>query len=227
MLTPQSPPAMAAAASVPANNVCEAASSAGVNPAAAAEPVRGRRSLRVVVAAAVLLGGVAVGTALFPQLRVWEWYPKRFDVVADGKLYRSGTVTPVQLERLQRERGIRRVISLLNPTAPESVAEQTAAARLGLRWENVPLTGDGASTPADRERLIALLRDEQAGPTLVHCAAGVNRTGLAVGLYRLHVEGWPLERVMSELRAHDFRDRPEHENLRAALRTEAERPSRP
>jgi len=85
----------------------------------------------------------------------------------------------------------------------------------------VPLTGDGASTPADRARILALLRDANAPPTLVHCAAGVNRTGLAVGLYRLHVQHWPLEKVLAELKQFGFEDQPQHENLRSALATEA------
>jgi len=59
-------------------------------------------------------------------------------------------------------------------------------------------------------------------PTLVHCAAGVNRTGLAVGMYRLHCQGWSLAQVMAELRANDFEDLPKHQNLRDALQAEAQ-----
>lgn len=147
--------------------------------------------------------------------------PKRFALVDPGRLYRCGSVSPGQLERLQRAHGIGRVISMLDPNAPESVLERAAAQRLGLIWENVPLRGNGESTPEARDRLRALLTDPAAPPTLVHCAAGVNRTGLAVGMYRLHVQGWPLDRVMAELRANDFDDLPKHENLRQALADEA------
>ncbi len=147
--------------------------------------------------------------------------PKRFAVVDTGHLYRCGSVSPGQLERLQRAHGIGRVISLLDPDAPESVLERAAAQRLGLIWENVPLRGNGESTPEARDRLRALLTDATAPPTLVHCAAGVNRTGLAVGMYRLHVQGWTLDRVMAELRSTDFADLPKHENLRQALADEA------
>lgn len=166
-----------------------------------------------------MLAAVAFAAALGVWAQAGRW-PRRFDVVDPGRLYRSGTVSPGQLERLQREYGLRRVISLLNPDYPPSRAELATARRLGLDWHNVPLTGDGASTAADRERLRALLTAD-AGPTLVHCAAGVNRTGLAVGMYRLHRQGWPLERVMAELRATDFADLPKHANLRAALAAEA------
>ncbi len=54
-----------------------------------------------------------------------------------------------------------------------------------------------------------------------HCAAGVNRTGLAVGIYRLQNEHWTLEQVLAELRAHGFEDDSKHESVRQALAEEA------
>ena len=149
------------------------------------------------------------------------WYhnllPRRFAPVVAGQLYRSGTVKPAQLERLRDEYGIRRVVSLLNPDAPVSVAERDAAAKLGLDWQNVPLPGDGSSTPDDRARILAYLSDANAPPTLVHCAAGVNRTGLAVGLYRIHQQHWPLDQVFAEMKGFGFEDQPQHADLRTAL----------
>lgn len=162
---------------------------------------------------------VVVGVGGFAWLRQTA-LPKRFGVVVECQLYRCGDVTPGQLERVAGDYGLRTVLSLLNPEAPESIAEREAAERLGLRWANVPLPGDGASTPEDRERVKAVLFDRQAAPLLVHCAAGVNRTGLAVGLYRIHQEGWSVEQVLDEMRAYGFEDLPKHENLRSALTSE-------
>jgi protein tyrosine/serine phosphatase len=147
-------------------------------------------------------------------------HPKRFAAVADGQLYRCGKVTPGQLERIAREYRIRTVLSLLNPAAPESAAEREAAGRLGLDWVNVPLPGNGASTAAQRERIKRVLFDPQAAPILVHCAAGTNRTGLAVGMYRIHEQGWTPERVLDEMRAFGFEDLPRHQKLRDALADE-------
>jgi len=171
-----------------------------------------RQRVAAAVAFAVLLAGGS-GAAWWQATRL----PKRFAPVVEGRLYRSGEASPAQLARLHRDYGVRRVICLLNPDAPVTQAERDAARRLGVEWHNVPLPGNGASTPADRERLLALLTEPNAPPTLVHCAAGVNRTGLAVGLYRLRVQGWPLADVMKELHAFGFEDEPQHENLRLAL----------
>ena len=114
------------------------------------------------------------------------------------------------------------MISLLNPDAPESIAEREAAERLGLRWHNIPLRGNGASTPADRDRIRQLLSAPPAEPTLVHCAAGTNRTGLAIGMYRIRHDGWTVEQVIDEMLRFDFENGTHHANLRDALAGEAE-----
>lgn len=166
------------------------------------------------------------GLALASAIGVAAWnhshtYPKRFASVVEGRIYRSGSVSAAQLERLQREHGIRRVISLLDAKAPETLAERDAARELRIDWHNIPLRGNGASTSADRERLRELLSEDGAGPTLVHCAAGTNRTGLAIGMFRLHHQGWSLQEVMEEMGRFGFENEPHHRNLREALAAEA------
>ena len=156
---------------------------------------------------------------------VWHSYtrlPKRFAAVVDGQLYRSGAVTPEQLQLLAQDYGIRRVICLLDSQAAQTQAEQSAAAELGIEWHNVPLTGDGASEPEDRRNILALLGDSGDRARL-WCIVprGASRTGLAIGLYRLHYQGWELEAVLEEMRTFGFKDKPHHENLRRALATEA------
>ena len=176
---------------------------------------------RRICAALVLLGVAGSGAALLWHQQ--RGLPKRFAAVVEGRLYRCGQITPRQLEHVTREYEIRTVLSLLSPNAPESVTEREAAARLGLRWVNVPLPGNAASTPEDRQKIKATLFDPDAAPLLVHCAAGTNRTGLAVGMYRLHQQGWTVAQVLEEMRRYGFEDLPKHENLRQALATERQR----
>ncbi len=178
-------------------------------------PARKLRLTTIVLGAVILAAAVGIW-------RQVTYYPKRFAPVVEGRLYRSGEVSPLQLGRIQQDFGIGRVVCLLNPEAPETQAERAAAERLGIEWLNIPLTGDGASNAADRARIAELLLDENAPPTLVHCSAGVNRTGLAVGLYRIHAQNWSYDQVLGELRRLDFDDLPKHENLRSALRAAAE-----
>ena len=175
-----------------------------------------RRRRRYSLVLVVLVAAACVTYGLWPR------GPKRFGIVAEGLVYRCGEVSPQQLERLHTDLHVRSVLSLLNSTAPITVEECAAAERIGLVWFNVPLTGDGASTPADRDRIRAIVLDPANYPLLVHCAAGTNRTGLAIGMYRLHRDGWTLPQVLDEMRAYGFEDQPHHENLCAALVEESE-----
>lgn len=188
-------------------------------PTASSKPASAKVRRVTTILLAIVAASSAGGALLWWHAGQW---PRRFAIVDAGRLYRSGEVTPQHLARLHHEYGIRRVISLLDPTAAVTRAEREAAQTLGLEWHNVPLPGDGASTPRQRDLLRALLVQPDSPPTLVHCAAGVNRTGLAVGMYRLHCQGWSLAQVMAELRANDFEDLPKHQNLRDALQAEAQ-----
>ena len=42
---------------------------------------------------------------------------------------------------------------------------------------------------------LALLNDAEAGPVFIHCLHGKDRTGLIIGLYRVHYEHWPGRRL--------------------------------
>jgi protein tyrosine/serine phosphatase len=173
-----------------------------------------------------LISAVTVAVFAYAGSAALWWHgqrlPRRFAAVVDGKLYRSGEVLPGQLKRMRDDYGIRRIISLLRADAPITAAERRTADYLGIEWHNVPLPGDGSSTPAEREQILALLAEPDAPPTLVHCAAGVHRAGLAAGLYRLHCQHWPLERVLAEMRGFGFKESPRHGNLLHALQQQAE-----
>lgn len=179
-------------------------------------PHRGRRVFSI--ALSLLALAALAGAAIAWRSAAW---PKRFGVVEEGRLYRSGELSPRQLESVAREKRVRTVLSLLNPDTPGSVQERRAAERLGIRWINVPLPGDGASTPETREAIRSVILDDACGPTLVHCAAGTNRTGLACGMYRIRKQGWTVEQVLDEMRRYDFEDLDKHANVREALQDEA------
>lgn len=176
----------------------------------------------------LLIGVILVASGLSLSRVDWSFLrePKRFAEVVPHQLYRSGEVSPAQLAYLKQKYNIRTVICLLDDQSPQTQAEHDAAMQLGLNFFNVPLRGNGASTADDREQLKTLMFGYAERPILVHCAAGTNRTGLAVGMWRLYEQGWPLERVVAEMKDFDFEDGPNHEDLRTALATEAEQAQR-
>jgi protein-tyrosine phosphatase len=46
--------------------------------------------------------------------------------------------------------------------------------------------------------------DENSYPVLIHCKAGLHRTGVMAAIYRMEFNGWSRQDAMRELRAHGF-----------------------
>lgn len=123
-----------------------------------------------------------------------------------GVLLRSGSlhhVTPADVEHLVEEFGLTLVLDLRTPReidrdGPTAVAaagvETVALDFIGQRREYLPETGDDtdpllrnylgylADHPENVVTAVRRLADEDAGPALVHCAAGKDRTGTLVAL---------------------------------------------
>ena len=134
--------------------------------------------------------------------------PKNFGVVEEGRVYRSGELTTTALESVVKEHGIRTVIDFgahdKDPAGERR--EQQTADLLGVKRVVLNLEGDATGDPNRYVEALRLMNDPEAQPVLVHCAAGAQRTGCAVALYRSLVEGWDDERALSE--ALDYRHDP-------------------
>lgn len=122
----------------------------------------------------ILLAVVAIAaTAAYPQR-------DNFDAVIPGKVYRSAQLSGEDLKAIVREHDIRTVINLrpVRKDSSEWYSEEIAAVEeLGIGHHTI-----GMSQTAPRvDNILALrtLLDEVEPPLLVHCASGVDRTGLA------------------------------------------------
>lgn len=153
-------------------------------------------------------------------LGIWIWdatkyrfFPKRFGVVEQGKIYRSGQLHPALVEKTLRKYGIQVVISLTGdvPQDPFQAAENTAVEKLGLEFKRFPLMGDGTGDLDSYVKAIEAVIEakEEGKPVLVHCAAGAQRTGGTFAFYRLLVEGRDPDFVYRELRKYKWRDKPD------------------
>lgn len=136
---------------------------------------------------------------------------RNFRVVEDGVLYRSGQLSPAALDRVLTEYGIKTVITLRtsrDPNAPYPDAwEARVCAARGLRHERlipqVWMADEKGEIPAEQNvhRFLALVGDRRNRPVLVHCFAGIHRTGAYCAVYRMEFEGWDNERAMAEVKA--------------------------
>ncbi len=56
----------------------------------------------------------------------------------------------------------------------------------------------------DVVRFLKIITDTNAGPILVHCKHGADRTGTMIAVYRMAVQGWTKEEAIKEMITGDF-----------------------
>jgi protein tyrosine phosphatase (PTP) superfamily phosphohydrolase (DUF442 family) len=100
------------------------------------------------------------------------------------------------------ELGVKRIINLRMPH-DQMPGEREAAARAGIEYINVPLSGVSAPSGADVARILSLL-ENSPGPVFVHCQHGADRTGTIVSCYRIQHDGWSPDKALIEARRYGF-----------------------
>jgi len=130
-------------------------------------------------------------------------------VVRDGVLYRSGQMSVSGLKRVVHDYGIRTVITLRDAAvsgvpAPDRKEEEYCLAQ-EINYHRLPPRNWWAeSGPAPVEKNVqkfrAILADPANYPVLVHCFAGIHRTGAYCAIYRMEHEHWTNEQAISEMR---------------------------
>jgi protein tyrosine/serine phosphatase len=166
-----------------------------------------RRSVCLVLGVLAVLGALVapVALALRQQARM-----RNFRVVKDGVLYRSGQMHLDALKRILHDYGIRTVISLRDSLdgvgPPPDKAEEAFCGDEELNFYRFPPrswdTCEGAA-PADAsvQRFLAIVRDPRMQPVLIHCFAGIHRTGAYCAAYRMQVDHWSNARAIAEVKA--------------------------
>lgn len=172
--------------------------------------VRTARTPRLRHAGVVRVIAIVVAVVAAVGAGVWVWdqhikdhlIPRNTGVVVPGSLYRAGRQTPNTFRKLHDRWGIRTIVDLgaYRPDTPEERRARATTERLSIeRHRFFNLHGDATGNPNEYVAALRLMNDLSKRPTLVMCAAGAQRTGLAVLLYRRIVQGVPFERAYPEL----------------------------
>jgi hypothetical protein len=138
------------------------------------------------------------------------FWPKRWGVVAEGAIYRSGEPLPRATRRAVAETGVKTIIDLgahTPGTEEERVAQQTAE-ELGITRYRFGLIGDATGDPNDYVAALRIINDPANQPVWFHCAAGSERTGMLAALQRVIVDGWDVDRAYEEAHQYDHDDNP-------------------
>jgi tyrosine-protein phosphatase SIW14 len=152
---------------------------------------------------------------------------RNFRVVEDGVLYRSGQLTPAGFEQVLREYGIRTVVTLrTSRTAapPPDTWEEGACAARGVRHVRIVPRVWGADEkgeiPAEQgvQTFLSVMDRPDNHPVLVHCFAGIHRTGTMCAIFRMDYQGWSPERAMEEMRVCGYAAEDMHHHVTSYLR---------
>ncbi len=174
----------------------------------------------------ILIAGVVLGLPGLYYRYTYE-QSKRLRVVTDGKFYRSGQLPASGFRDAHRRYGIKTVINLQeearDPLIPErafakpSVRQSDVLAGIGVNaisldggvLEDDPQPGSRPAVIDEFLELIDGIRDKYwkhniPHAILIHCKAGLHRTGLLTAIYRLEYEDRTLPEVIEELKANGF-----------------------
>lgn len=140
-----------------------------------------------------ILAIVMTGLGLFHRFL----FLGNFDVVKPGRVFRSAQ--PGRgLEATLRSRNIASVLNLRGGSPRDwwYANEVATTRRLDVDFYDLPLSAERRPRRGELLRMIDLF-GRCRYPLLIHCKSGSDRTGLAVALYRMMVEGTTPDEAMS------------------------------
>jgi protein tyrosine/serine phosphatase len=163
-----------------------------------------------------LLGGlIAVSLVVLPAGYAWfrEAEMRNFRIVREGVLYRSGQPTLHALKHVIRDYGIKTVITLRDgpypgATPPDATEEAYCRAQ-DINYVRISPTRWGSedgSVPAEDgvRRFLEVMRDPDRQPVLIHCFAGIHRSGIFVAIYRMEFDHLSNTEAIAELKASGY-----------------------
>jgi protein tyrosine phosphatase (PTP) superfamily phosphohydrolase (DUF442 family) len=163
--------------------------------------------------------GVAFVLGVYLYFRAAYGYHKRLRTVEPGRFYRSGQMTAEGFIDAVRRLGIRTIINVqddypdpdldLHFFSGETIKESELCRRLGVQYvwlspDLQPRTTPGGPRPRVIREFLALMDDPSTYPVLLHCKAGLHRTGVLTALWRMEYQGWSRAAAWRELQAHGF-----------------------
>lgn len=181
-----------------------------------------QKARRLAGGLAVTLVVAVIGLGLFHFYRsVWE-KGKRLRVAVPGKLYRSGQMTEEGFADAVRRYGIKSIVNVQQEfpdpvirkdyLTRSTISEQEMCKKLGVKYIHVKpdlihMSEYPQKKPAVLDEMLAVYDDPDNYPILIHCKAGLHRTGLLAALHRVEYQGWTVQEAYREMKAQGFGDK--------------------
>lgn len=144
---------------------------------------------------------------------------RNFHVVEEGVLYRSGQLPHERMQHVVQNYHIRTIVCLREGDKMDDQAEESWAKDRGLRFVRIPprqwWPDANGKTPADEsvEQFRKVMDDPANYPVLVHCFAGIHRTGTMCAVFRMDFQGWTNDEAMNEMRTFGYTMLDDHEDV--------------
>ena len=175
------------------------------------------------VATLGLSAAVALLVVVWPvvEYRCVYAYSKRLREIEPGRVYRSGEMTADGFADAVARYKIRTVLNLQDdfpdPDVRETcwdgdtVKESEMCKRLGVRYVLIkPDLVSRRSVPLERpaaiDEFLGLMDDPDSYPVLIHCKAGLHRTGVLSAVYHMEYQGWSPAEAYADLKENGFGD---------------------
>lgn len=158
------------------------------------------------------IGRVAVGFVLTwglvafagVALTLYHRPMPRLRAVVPGRIYISAMPTYRGLAIEQERLHFRTIINLFDESSTQASPHHEDELRFvrehGLRYLGSP--SDGLESDRFLDETLALARDPESWPILVHCHGCMDRSPAWMGIYRFLVEGKPLDAIFREIEQH-------------------------
>lgn len=146
-------------------------------------------------------------------------HSKRLRPIVEGQVYRSGCLSADGFRDCIDKFKIKTVITFWDEDPdPElqasrfnwtTIKESELCSSLGVSYrfvfvELLPDNQVGKARLRAVDEFLEIMDDKNSYPVLIHCKAGLHRTGVMAAIYRMEYDGWSKEDALRELRSHGF-----------------------
>jgi tyrosine-protein phosphatase SIW14 len=146
-------------------------------------------------------------------------HDRRLRTVEPGVLYRSGCLTAEGFKAAVAQLGIKTIINLQDEWPDPAVrnsyfdtsttSEIQLCQELGVHYVYIPpdlLSRRRAESerPLAIEQYLAVMDNPENYPVLIHCKAGLHRTGVMVAVFRMEYQGWSPLAALQEVKDNGF-----------------------
>jgi tyrosine-protein phosphatase SIW14 len=167
--------------------------------------MRVRRLILIAILLSALTGGLIV---------LWDHHLRNLHTVEPGVLYRSGQLSRTGFEMTLRTHRIRTVVTLRTVRDPNrpyldeweaEICRERGVQHIRILPKPWLPDANGHMPGEDWVRQFLEVMDNTDNyPVLVHCFAGVHRTGTMCAAFRIRHQGWPADRAIAEMETLGF-----------------------